>query len=88
MCTDLLARGVDFGRVNLVIHLQKPRTLATYLHRVGRTGRFGSLGLSVALLHKREVRLRPRLRLRLRPRRRVRVTVWLEAPSRSCTSER
>ena len=55
VCTDLLARGVDFGRVNLVLHLQPPRTLATYLHRVGRTGRFGSLGLSVALLHKREV---------------------------------
>jgi len=55
VCTDLLARGVDFGRVNLVLHLQPPRTLATYLHRVGRTGRFGSLGLSVALLRPREV---------------------------------
>ena len=50
VCSDLLARGVDFGRVSLVVHLQPPRSLATYLHRVGRTGRYGTLGASVLLL--------------------------------------
>jgi ATP-dependent RNA helicase DDX20 len=50
VATDLLARGVDFGRVTLVTHLGLPRDLPTYLHRVGRTGRFGARGLSVLLL--------------------------------------
>ena len=46
----LLARGVDFGRVSLVVQMQTPRDVATYLHRVGRTGRFGTVGLSVLLV--------------------------------------
>jgi len=54
VCTDLLARGVDFGRVSLVIHLDAPCELPTYLHRVGRTGRYGTLGASVLLLSKRQ----------------------------------
>jgi len=49
--TDLLARGVDFGHVTLVLQLGPPRDLATYIHRVGRTGRFGTLGLALVLLH-------------------------------------
>jgi superfamily II DNA/RNA helicase len=55
VATDLLARGVDFGRVTLVTHLGLPRDLPTYLHRVGRTGRFGARGLSVLLLAEAEV---------------------------------
>ncbi|KDO25463.1 hypothetical protein SPRG_09406 [Saprolegnia parasitica CBS 223.65] len=39
--TDLTARGIDVDRVNLVINLELPRDPATYLHRVGRAGRFG-----------------------------------------------
>ena len=48
VATDLLARGVDFGRVTLVLH-QLPRDLPTYLHRVGRAGRFATRGLSVMI---------------------------------------
>ena len=55
VCTDLLARGVDFGRVSLVIQLALPRDLSTYLHRVGRTGRFGARGLAVLILWEHEV---------------------------------
>ena len=55
VATDLLARGVDFGHVTLVTHLGLPRDLPTYLHRVGRTGRFGARGLSVLLLAEAEV---------------------------------
>lgn len=48
--TDLTARGVDLERVNLVTHLDVPRDASTYAHRVGRTGRFGTAGLSVTLV--------------------------------------
>lgn len=48
--TDVLARGVDLDRVNLVINADLPRQSATYMHRVGRTGRFGSRGVCVSLV--------------------------------------
>jgi ATP-dependent RNA helicase DDX20 len=36
-----IARGIDIDRVNLVLNLDFPKDVETYLHRVGRTGRFG-----------------------------------------------
>lgn len=48
--TDLTSRGVDVERVNLVINLDLPRCAETYIHRVGRTGRFGTRGLAIALV--------------------------------------
>lgn len=57
--TDLTARGVDLERVNLVTHLDVPRDASTYAHRVGRTGRFGTAGLSVTVVtHEELSRLR------------------------------
>ncbi|KAF0689172.1 Aste57867_19336 [Aphanomyces stellatus] len=53
--TDLTARGIDIDRVNLVINLDLPRDPATYLHRVGRSGRFGGQGVAVTLLNALEV---------------------------------
>ncbi|CEP17188.1 hypothetical protein [Parasitella parasitica] len=40
VCSDLIARGIDVDRVNLVINLDLPWDVETYLHRVGRTGRY------------------------------------------------
>ena len=54
--TDLVARGVDLERVNLVAHLDVPRTAAAYAHRVGRAGRFGGVGISVLILRADELR--------------------------------
>uniref|UniRef100_A0A674GGU4 Probable ATP-dependent RNA helicase DDX20 n=1 Tax=Taeniopygia guttata TaxID=59729 RepID=A0A674GGU4_TAEGU len=45
--TDLTSRGIDAEKVNLVINLDVPLDWETYLHRIGRAGRFGTLGLSV-----------------------------------------
>ncbi|XP_008938663.1 PREDICTED: probable ATP-dependent RNA helicase DDX20, partial [Merops nubicus] len=45
--TDLTSRGIDAEKVNLVINLDVPADWETYLHRIGRAGRFGTLGLSV-----------------------------------------
>lgn len=50
VATDVMARGVDLERVNLVALLDAPPDAATYVHRVGRTGRFGTRGVSVALV--------------------------------------
>lgn len=47
--TDLLARGVDIDACDLVVHFDVPSDSPTYLHRVGRTGRFGTIGTSVVL---------------------------------------
>lgn len=55
--TDVMARGVDFDRVNLVVNLDLPVDAATYVHRVGRTGRFGSRGVAVAFVTERELAL-------------------------------
>ena len=64
VASDLLARGVDFGRVSLVFHYSLPRDLPTYLHRVGRTGRYATRGLSILLLWQHEL---PRAQAMLAP---------------------
>ena len=48
--TDLTARGIDVESVNLVVNVDVPLDGETYLHRVGRAGRFGSAGLAITLL--------------------------------------
>lgn len=41
VATDVFGRGIDMRQVNLVINYDFPRDSETYLHRVGRAGRFG-----------------------------------------------
>ncbi|XP_068218197.1 probable ATP-dependent RNA helicase DDX20 [Palaemon carinicauda] len=48
--TDLSARGLDSEHVNLVVNLDLPRDHSTYLHRIGRAGRFGSRGSAITLV--------------------------------------
>lgn len=47
ICTDLVARGVDFKAVNLVINYDLPLDGVTYVHRIGRTGRAGRHGRAI-----------------------------------------
>lgn len=44
VCTDLFTRGIDIQSVNVVINFDFPKSSETYLHRIGRAGRFGHLG--------------------------------------------
>jgi len=45
--TDLLARGIDVYQVSLVINYDLPREKSTYIHRIGRSGRFGRKGTAI-----------------------------------------
>jgi len=48
--TDLFSRGIDIERVNIVINYDFPEDKHSYLHRVGRAGRFGTKGLAVSFV--------------------------------------
>jgi len=50
VCSDLFTRGIDIQAVNVVINFDFPRYSETYLHRIGRSGRFGHLGIAVSLI--------------------------------------
>jgi superfamily II DNA helicase RecQ len=50
VCSDLFTRGIDIQSVNVVINFDFPKTAETYLHRIGRSGRFGHLGLAINLI--------------------------------------
>ena len=44
MSSDLCTRGIDIQTVNVVFNFDFPKNSETYLHRIGRSGRFGHLG--------------------------------------------
>jgi len=48
--TDLFGRGIDIERVNIVINYDMPEDSDSYLHRVGRAGRFGTKGLALTFV--------------------------------------
>jgi len=45
--TDLLARGIDIQQVSLVINFDLPLSREKYIHRIGRSGRFGRKGVAI-----------------------------------------
>lgn len=50
LSTNLLARGIDIQQVSVVINYDVPDTKETYIHRIGRSGRFGRKGVAVNLV--------------------------------------
>ena len=48
--SDLFTRGIDIQSVNVVINFDFPKNSETYLHRIGRSGRFGHLGLAINMI--------------------------------------
>ena len=50
VASDLITRGIDVQTVNVVINFDFPRNSETYLHRIGRSGRFGHLGLAINMV--------------------------------------
>ncbi|XP_043263181.1 uncharacterized protein LOC122403626 isoform X2 [Colletes gigas] len=57
LTTDLTARGIDAENVNLVVNLDVPADAATYLHRIGRAGRYGSYGISITIIAENELEI-------------------------------
>ncbi len=56
VATDVAARGLDVNNLTHVINYNLPDELEAYIHRSGRTGRAGRLGISITLVHSRELR--------------------------------
>ncbi|KAF5115121.1 hypothetical protein DV454_002477 [Geotrichum candidum] len=58
--TNVLSRGIDISSVTVVINFDMPTLRngradpSTYLHRIGRTGRFGRTGVSISLIHDKQ----------------------------------
>ncbi|BFZ13695.1 hypothetical protein BsWGS_16734 [Bradybaena similaris] len=50
VCSDLFTRGIDIQAVNVVINFDFPKHSETYLHRIGRSGRYGHLGVAINLI--------------------------------------
>jgi ATP-dependent RNA helicase DDX6/DHH1 len=48
--TDLMTRGIDIPNVNVVFNFDFPKNSETYLHRIGRSGRFGHLGIAISFV--------------------------------------
>jgi len=54
--TDLLARGIDVQQVSLVINYDLPTNRENYIHRIGRSGRFGRKGVAINFVTDGDVR--------------------------------
>ena len=50
VATDVFGRGIDIERINLAINYDMPADADSYLHRVGRAGRFGTKGLAISFV--------------------------------------
>ena len=56
VATDVAARGLDVDDLSHIINFNLPDDFEIYVHRSGRTGRAGKKGISIAILHTREMR--------------------------------
>jgi len=54
IATDLVARGIDVGGVGFVVNYDLTRNFENYIHRIGRSGRFGRKGLAINFVTRSE----------------------------------
>ena len=55
LSTDLLSRGIDVQQLSLVINFDLPKSKETYIHRIGRSGRYGRKGVAINLITDRDI---------------------------------
>ena len=53
--SDLTARGIDIQQISLVINFDIPKDIHTYLHRIGRSGRWGRKGAAINFICERDL---------------------------------
>ena len=56
LTTDLLARGIDVTQCGLVVNVEFPVSMENYIHRIGRSGRFGRRGVAINMVGPREIK--------------------------------
>jgi superfamily II DNA/RNA helicase len=54
--SNLLSRGIDIQQISLVINYDIPNDKESYIHRIGRSGRFGRKGVAINFVTNRDVR--------------------------------
>ncbi len=54
--TDLLSRGIDVQQVSLVINYDLPNNIENYIHRIGRSGRYGRKGTSINFVNNNDIK--------------------------------
>ena len=54
IATDVIARGIDIQQVEIVTNFDIPREIETYMHRIGRSGRFGRKGIAINFVTQKE----------------------------------
>ena len=57
IATDLWGRGLDVQQVSLVICYDLPQSRELYIHRIGRSGRFGKKGVAINFVTTEDVRI-------------------------------
>jgi len=57
ICTDVFGRGIDIQQVSLVINYDLPFSRELYIHRIGRSGRFGRKGVAINFVKNDDVRI-------------------------------
>ena len=55
LSTDLLSRGIDIQQLSLVINFDLPIQKETYIHRIGRSGRYGRKGVAINFVTERDL---------------------------------
>ena len=55
LSTDLLSRGIDVQQLSLVINFDLPKSKEVYIHRIGRSGRYGRKGVAINLVTDRDI---------------------------------
>jgi superfamily II DNA/RNA helicase len=53
--SNVTARGIDIQQVNIVINFDLPKCVNTYLHRIGRSGRWGRKGVGINFITRRDI---------------------------------
>jgi superfamily II DNA/RNA helicase len=61
IATDILSRGIDIQQVSLVINFDMPYRVEQYIHRIGRSGRYGRKGVGINLISQQDAHVMKRI---------------------------